>query len=170
MKKSEFRNLINECVREVLAEEKAEKKRLAKKKIEEIINEAELTKEDLNEFISKIVGKAKEAVKTKYEEGSVVGDEEIKKDAEAKIKAFMAEKGAKLDDASKTKYTKDLEAGIPAIVKTAKQRFRDKPVIINVEISKGKPILTVVGAKAVGGVGSIFTGSGSTGGQTAYGE
>lgn len=50
MKKSEFRNLINECVREVLAEEKAEKKQLAKKKIEEIINEAELTKEDLNEF------------------------------------------------------------------------------------------------------------------------
>lgn len=50
MKKTEFRNLINECVREVLAEEKAKKKQLAKKKIEEIINEAELTSEDLNEL------------------------------------------------------------------------------------------------------------------------
>ena len=168
MKKSEFRNLINECVREVLAEEKAKKKQLAKKKIEEIINEAELTKEDLNEFIGKLVDKAKEAVKTKYEEGSVEGDENVKKDAEAKIKAFMDEKGTKLDAATKTKYTKDLEAMIPAAVKKAAS-FK-KPVIIKVEIAKGKPILTVGGAKAVGGAGSIFTGSGSTGGQTAYGE
>ena len=46
MKTSEFRQLINECVREVLAEEKAKKKKVAKKKIEEIIFEAELTAED----------------------------------------------------------------------------------------------------------------------------
>lgn len=50
MKTSEFRQLINECVREVLAEEKAKKKKVAKKKIEEIIFEAELTAEDLNEL------------------------------------------------------------------------------------------------------------------------
>jgi len=86
------------------------------------------------------------------------------------------DKQENLDDKSKKAYTDTLKGMIDGIVAKANITFKGTPVIVKVEIAKDPktkkpgPILTVGGAKAVGGVGSIFTGSGSTGGQTAYGE
>ena len=161
MKLNDLRTLIREEIQNELAEAKKKKKDEAKKKIMEIIAEAELTEEDLEEGL---FGK----LKTQYEEGSVIGDDAVKADAEAKIKAFMDEKGSKLDANTKKTYTDKLMGMISGIVAKAKE-FKT-PVIVKVEIAQGKPILTVGGAKAVKGVGSVFTGKGSTGGQTAYGE
>jgi len=62
MKQSDFKYLINECVREVLAEGRHSKKAKAIKAIREIITENELTEEDIAEmgnvgtFIKKAVG------------------------------------------------------------------------------------------------------------------
>ena len=78
------------------------------------------------------------------------------------------DKQEKLSDESKKAYTDKLMGMIDRAVARAKE-FKT-PVIVKVEIAQGKPILTVGGAKAVKGVGSVFTGKGSTGGQTAYGE
>ena len=161
MKLNDLRTLIREEIQNELAEAKKKKKDEAKKKIMEIIAEAELTEEDLEEGLF-------DKLKTQYEEGSVIGDDAVKADAEVKIKAFMDEKGSKLDANTKKTYTDKLMGMISGIVAKAKE-FKT-PVIVKVEIAQGKPILTVGGAKAVKGVGSIFTGKGSTGGQTAYGE
>ena len=161
MKLNDLRTLIREEIQNELAEAKKKKKDEAKKKIMEIIAEAELTEEDLEEGLF-------DKLKTQYEEGSVIGDDAVKADAEVKIKAFMDEKGSKLDANTKKTYTDKLMGMISGIVAKAKE-FKT-PVIVKVEIAQGKPILTVGGAKAVKGVGSVFTGKGSTGGQTAYGE
>ena len=161
MKLNDLRTLIREEIQNELAEAKKKKKDEAKKKIMEIIAEAELTEEDLEEGLF-------DKLKTQYEEGSVIGDDAVKADAEVKIKAFMDEKGSKLDANTKKTYTDKLMGMVSGIVAKAKE-FKT-PVIVKVEIAQGKPILTVGGAKAVKGVGSIFTGSGKTGGQTAYGE
>ena len=161
MKINDLRTLIREEIQNELAEAKKKKKDEAKKKIMEIIAEAELTEEDLEEGLF-------DKLKTQYEEGSVIGDDAVKADAEVKIKAFMDEKGSKLDANTKKTYTDKLMGMVSGIVAKAKE-FKT-PVIVKVEIAQGKPILTVGGAKAVKGVGSIFTGKGSTGGQTAYGE
>ena len=161
MKLNDLRTLIREEIQNELAEAKKKKKDEAKKKIMEIIAEAELTEEDLEEGLF-------DKLKTQYEEGSVIGDDAVKADAEVKIKAFMDEKGSKLDANTKKTYTDKLMGMVSGIVAKAKE-FKT-PVIVKVEIAQGKPILTVGGAKAVKGVGSIFTGKGSTGGQTAYGE
>mgnify|MGYP003703754457 CR=1 FL=1 len=163
MKINDLRTLIREEIQNELAEAKKKKKDEAKKKIMEIIAEAELTEEDLEEGLNLM-----DKLKTQYEEGSVIGDDAVKADAEAKIKAFMDEKGSKLDANTKKTYTDKLMGMISGIVAKAKE-FKT-PVIVKVEIAQGKPILTVGGAKAVKGVGSVFTGKGSTGGQTAYGE
>lgn len=53
MKQEQFKSLINECIREVLAEEKATKKKDALKKIQEIITENEIEETELNEFFGK---------------------------------------------------------------------------------------------------------------------
>ena len=161
MKLNDLRTLIREEIQNELAEAKKKKKDEAKKKIMEIIAEAELTEEDLEEGLF-------DKLKTQYEEGSVIGDDAVKADAEVKIKAFMDEKGSKLDANTKKTYTDKLMGMVSGIVAKAKE-FKT-PVIVKVEIAQGKPILTVGGAKAVKGVGSVFTGKGSTGGQTAYGE
>lgn len=161
MKINDLRTLIREEIQNELAEAKKKKKDEAKKKIMEIIAEAELTEEDLEEGLF-------DRLKTQYEEGSVIGDDAVKADAEVKIKAFMDEKGSKLDANTKKTYTDKLMGMISGIVAKAKE-FKT-PVIVKVEIAQGKPILTVGGAKAVKGVGSVFTSKGSTGGQTAYGE
>ena len=161
MKIKDLRTLIREEIQNELAEAKKKKKDEAKKKIMEIIAEAELTEEDLEEGLF-------DKLKTQYEEGSVIGDDAVKADAEVKIKAFMDEKGSKLDANTKKTYTDKLMGMVSGIVAKAKE-FKT-PVIVKVEIAQGKPILTVGGAKAVKGVGSVFTGKGSTGGQTAYGE
>ena len=161
MKINDLRTLIREEIQNELAEAKKKKKDEAKKKIMEIIAEAELTEEDLEEGLF-------DKLKTQYEEGSVIGDDAVKADAEVKIKAFMDEKGSKLDANTKKTYTDKLMGMVSGIVAKAKE-FKT-PVIVKVEIAQGKPILTVGGAKAVKGVGSVFTGKGSTGGQTAYGE
>ena len=53
MKQTELKTLINECVREVMAEEKADKKKAAIKKIQEIVTESELGEEELYELFGK---------------------------------------------------------------------------------------------------------------------
>lgn len=163
MKINDLRTLIREEIQNELAEAKKKKKDEAKKKIMEIIAEAELTEEDLEEGFNLM----DKLGKTQYEEGSVIGDDAVRADAEAKIRAFMDKQG-KLSDESKKVYTNKLMGMIDGIVTKAKEF--STPVIVKVEVAQGKPILTVGGAKAVKGIGSIFTGSGSTGGQTAYGE
>ena len=165
MKLNDLRTLIREEIQNELAEAKKKKKDEAKKKIMEIIAEAELTEEDLEEGFNLM----DKLGKTQYEEGSVIGDDAVRADAEAKIKAFM-DKQEKLSDESKKTYTDKLMGMIDGIVAKANITFKGTPVIVKVEIAQGKPILTVGGAKAVKGVGSVFTGKGSTGGQTAYGE
>ena len=178
MKLNDLRTLIREEIQNELAEVKKKKKKdEAKKKIMEIIAEAELTEEDLEEanLLKTALGKVKQAVKTEYEEGSVIGDKAVRADAEAKIKAFM-DKQENLDDKSKKAYTDTLKGMIDGIVAKANITFKGTPVIVKVEVAKdpktkiSSPILTVGGAKAVRGVGAIFTGSGKTGGQTSWGE
>lgn len=70
MKQSEFRSIINECVREVLAEGRHSKKAKAIKAIREIITENELDEADIEEgkfgdFAKKAVGAVKTAVSGK---------------------------------------------------------------------------------------------------------
>lgn len=50
MKKTELKDLINECIREVMVEGKVAKKKAALKQIKEIITENELEEAELNEF------------------------------------------------------------------------------------------------------------------------
>lgn len=50
MKPAELKTLINECVREVMNEEKATKKKAALKKIQEIISENEIEETEVNEL------------------------------------------------------------------------------------------------------------------------
>jgi hypothetical protein len=67
MKKEEFKNLINECVKEVMLEEKAAKKGKAIKQIKEIADKHGITKDELNEIFG-FSAKEKEAKKAKAEE------------------------------------------------------------------------------------------------------
>lgn len=53
MKQSELKALINECVEEVMAETKTDKKKEALKKIQEIVTESELGEEELYELFGK---------------------------------------------------------------------------------------------------------------------
>ncbi|MEK6881914.1 MAG: hypothetical protein AABY22_20010 [Nanoarchaeota archaeon] len=63
MKKEEFKGLINECIREVMAEGKVAKKKAALKQIKEIISENELGEADLAEAgFGDFVNKVKTAV------------------------------------------------------------------------------------------------------------
>ena len=149
MKINDLRTLIREEIQNELAEAKKKKKKEAKEKIMEIIAEAELTEEELEE-----------GFKTKYEEGSVEGKENVKKDAEAKIEAFIAARKAagKYDDKKAADTKNMLLNQVEAIAERAAE-FK-KPVIIKVEIDpqSKKPILTVVGAAAVSGIGKFFGG------------
>ena len=103
MKINDLRTLIREEIQNELAEAKKKKKDEAKKKIMEIIAEAELTEEDLEEGLF-------DKLKTQYEEGSVIGDDAVRADAEAKIKAFMDEKGSKLDANTKKNIYRQINA------------------------------------------------------------
>ena len=151
MKINDLRTLIREEIQNELAEAKKKKKKEATEKIMEIIAEAELTEEELEE-----------GFKTKYEEGSVEGDENVKKDAEAKIEAFIAAKPVA------AAYKDMLLKQIPAIV-TKAAGFK-KPVVVKVEIINKKPTLTVVGATAVSGIGKFFGGgAGAKGSAGAMG-
>jgi flagellar biosynthesis/type III secretory pathway protein FliH len=151
MKINDLRTLIREEIQNELAEAKKKKKKEAKEKIMEIIIEAELTEEEVEE-----------GFKTKYEEGSVEGDENVKKDAEAKIEAFIAAKPVA------AAYKDMLLKQIPAIV-TKAAGFK-KPVVVKVEIINKKPTLTVVGAAAVSGIGKFFGGgAGAKGSAGAMG-
>lgn len=53
MKQEQFKSLINECIREVMAEGKVAKKKAALKQIKEIISENELAQSELNELFDK---------------------------------------------------------------------------------------------------------------------
>jgi len=50
MKQTELKAIINECVREVMNEEKVAKKKLALQKIKEIISENEIEETEVNEL------------------------------------------------------------------------------------------------------------------------
>ena len=151
MKINDLRTLIREEIQNELAEAKKKKKKEATEKIMEIIAEAELTEEELEE-----------GFKTKYEEGSVEGDENVKSDAEAKIEAFIAAKPVA------AAYKDMLLKQIPAIV-TKAATFKT-PVLVKVEIINKRPMLTVVGAKAVKGIGKFFAGgAGAKGSAGAMG-
>ena len=154
MKINDLRTLIREEIQNELAEAKKKKKKEAKEKIMEIIAEAELTEVELEEVFGKL--------KTGYEEGSVEGDENVKKDAEAKIEAFIAAKPVA------AAYKDMLLKQIPALVTKAAE-FK-KPVIVKVEIINKRPMLTVVGAAAVSGIGKFFGGgAGAKGSAGAMG-
>ena len=154
MKINDLRTLIREEIQNELAEAKKKKKKEATEKIMEIIAEAELTEVELEEVFGKL--------KTGYEEGSVEGDENVKKDAEAKIEAFIAAKPVA------AAYKDMLLKQIPAIVTKAAE-FK-KPVVVKVEIINKKPTLTVVGAAAVSGIGKFFGGgAGAKGSAGAMG-
>ena len=94
MKQTEFKSLINECVREVMAEEKANKKKAVLKKIQEIISENEISEADIEE--AGIFSKIKQAVTGKGEPATA---EEIDAylAAKPKLKAHL-EKTKTLDD------------------------------------------------------------------------
>jgi len=152
MKINDLRTLIREEIQNKLAEAKKKKKDEAKEKIMEIIAEAELTEEELEEAL----------FKTEYEEGSVEGDDAVKSDAEAKIEAFIAKRP------EAASYKDILLKQIPAIV-TKAGGFKT-PVILKVEIINKRPMLTVVGAKAVKGIGKFFGGgAGAKGSAGAMG-
>ena len=154
MKLNDLRTLIREEIQNELAEAKKKKKDEAKEKIMEIIAEAELTEVELEEVFGKL--------KTGYEEGSVEGDENVKSDAEAKIEAFIAAKPVA------AAYKDMLLKQIPAIV-TKAATFKT-PVLVKVEIINKRPMLTVVGAKAVKGIGKFFAGgAGAKGSAGAMG-
>ena len=54
MKQTELKNLINECIREVLVEEKQTKKKAAIKAIKKIVNENQLTEKEVEEGLGDI--------------------------------------------------------------------------------------------------------------------
>lgn len=76
MKQTELKNLINECIREVLVEEKQTKKKAAIKAIKKIVTENQLTEEEVEEGVFGAVkqalgfssGKDKEAAEKSFDE------------------------------------------------------------------------------------------------------
>ena len=92
----------------------------------------------------------------------VKGGINVKSDAEAKIEAFIAAKPVA------AAYKDMLLKQIPAIV-TKAATFKT-PVLVKVEIINKRPMLTVVGAKAVKGIGKFFAGgAGAKGSAGAMG-
>lgn len=94
MKPTELKKLINECIREVLEEEKQSKKKKAITKIQEIISENEISEEEVKE--AGIFSKIKQAVTGKGEPATA---EEIEAylAAKPKLKAHL-EKTNTLED------------------------------------------------------------------------
>lgn len=89
MKQEQFKSLINECIREVMAEGKVAKKKAALKQIKEIISENELEEADLAELdlkggIKKAAGAIKQAVGI-YNPKDKAAAEKSFDDANAKI-------------------------------------------------------------------------------------
>lgn len=86
MKKEEFKNLINECVKEVMLEEKAVKKGKAIKQIKEIADEHGITKTDLEEAFWHSKEKKAELSANKSKEAEAIYAKRYKKNEEIAAK------------------------------------------------------------------------------------
>lgn len=94
MKQTELKNLINECIREVLVEEKQTKKKAAIKAIKKIVNENQLTEKEVEEGLGDIfkqtLGIASKADKEAAEKSFDEVNKRAKTDQSANKDKWMA--------------------------------------------------------------------------------